>query len=211
MSTLRLFFAVWPPEEVRDGLWRSLSGLRDATPGVRWIPRDRYHITLRFLGDVQQQMLPRLVRAAAVLSGEPPFRARVHGSGTFPTRGMPRVYWVGCKADPLVRMRNLLDGELVREGIELEQRNFTPHLTVGRTARGPAAVRSSTAARRSVAVRSRTATAGTRDQDASTDWFRVDAVHIVRSRLFPDGPRYANVHRVALMGRQTRRIDGQGA
>lgn len=198
MTTLRLFFAVWPPDEVRDRLWSSLSGLRDATPGVRWVPRDRYHITLRFLGDVGEQMLPRLVRAAAVLAGESPFRARVHGGGTFPRRGAPRVYWLGCTADPLVRMRTLLDRALVREGIEVEGRNFTPHLTVGRTERRPGV------------PRSRRTTAPTRGADVSTDWFRVDAVHIVRSRLFPEGPRYANVHRVALMGRKTREIDGEG-
>ena len=209
MNTLRLFFAVWPPEEVRDRLWRSLSGLRDETPGVRWVPRDRYHVTLRFVGDVREQMLPRLVRAAAVLAGEPPFRARFTGSGTFPRRGMPRVYWVGCRADPLLRMRRLLDHGLVREGIELEGRKFTPHLTVGRTVR------------RSAVPRSRRTTAGKRGAEAATDcgatdcvatdWFRVDAVHIVRSRLFPDGPRYANVHRVALTGRKSRRTDGEGA
>ncbi len=199
MNTLRLFFAVWPPEEVRDRLWRSLSGLRDETPGVRWVPRDRYHVTLRFVGDVREQMLPRLVRAAAVLAGEPPFRARFTGSGTFPRRGMPRVYWVGCRADPLLRMRKLLDHGLVREGIELEGRKFTPHLTVGRTVR------------RSAVPRSRRTTAGKRGAEVATDWFRVDAVHIVRSRLFPDGPRYANVHRVALTGRKSRRTDGEGA
>lgn len=199
MTALRLFFAVWPPQEVRDRLWHSLSGLRDATPGVRWVPRDRYHITLRFLGDVREQMLPRLVRAAAVLAGEPPFRARVHGGGTFPRSGAPRVYWVGCRADPLVRMRTLLDRALVREGIEVEERNFTPHLTVGR------------AVRRSGVPRSRRTTAPMRGARVSTDWFRVDAVHIVRSRLFPDGPRYANVHRVALMGREVRKTDGEDA
>lgn len=199
MNTLRLFFAVWLPEEVRDRLWSSLSGLRDATPGVRWVPRDRYHITLRFLGDVREQMLPRLVRAAAVLAGEPPFRVRVHGGGTFPRRGTPRVYWVGCQADPLLRMRKLLDRALVREGIEVEGRRFTPHLTVGRTER------------RSAVPPSRRTTAGKRRVNVSTDWFRVDAVHIVRSRLFPDGPRYANVHRVALMGRKIRKTDGEGA
>lgn len=190
---------MWPPEEVRARLWSSLSGLRDATPGVRWVPCDRYHVTLRFLGEVREQMLPRLVRAAAVLAVEPPFRARVRGGGTFPRRGMPRVYWVGCEADPLLRMRNLLDRELVREGIDAEKRNFTPHLTVGRTARG------------SAAERTRKATAGQQRLDVATDWFRVDAVHIVRSRLFPDGPRYANVHRVALMGKTSRETDGQGA
>lgn len=190
MSSRRVFFAVWPPEMVRERLWHALAPLRDATPGVRWIPPDRYHVTLRFMGDIDDASLPRLVRAAEALASEPPFRARLTGNGTFLRRGVPRVHWVGLKADPLVRVRDLLDRGLACEGFVGERRAFRPHLTIGRPKRGrlPAGTR------------------GGRHREVElslgAEWFRVEAVHIVQSRLFPDGPRYANVHGVALKGRR---------
>ena len=192
MKTRRLFFAVWPPEEVRERLWDSLAPLRDATTGVRWIPPRRYHVTLRFMGDVAAALFPRLVRAAEALSPEPAFRACLTGNGTFPRRGVPRVYWVGLQADPLVRMRNLLDRALAQEGIAAERRVFKPHLTVGRTMRGG-----------TPGWRRR---GGSRQSELSTgaEWFDIEAVHIVQSTLFPEGPRYANVHGVTLAGTKTR-------
>lgn len=188
MRTRRLFFAVWPPEEVRERIWSSLASLRDTTTGVRWIPPDRYHVTLRFMGDVDAALLPRLVRAAEALAPQRAFRARLAGNGAFPRRGVPRVYWVGLKADPLVRMRDLLDRELANEGFPPEHRAFRPHLTVGRTRRG------------CVPSRSGRGSSRVRELSPGTDFFSVEAVHIVQSTLFPDGPRYANVHGVALRG-----------
>ena len=177
---------MWPPEEVRERLWDSLAPLRDATTGVRWIPPRRYHVTLRFMGDVAAALFPRLVRAAEALAPEPPFRASLTGNGTFPRRGVPRVYWVGLQADPLVRMRDLLDRELAREGFAAERRVFKPHLTIGRTMRGPASVWPGPGG------------SGRRELGIGTESFGIQTVHIVQSRLFPDGPRYANVHGVAL-------------
>lgn len=191
MRSRRIFFAVWPPETVRQRLWNSLAPLRDAAPGVRWIPPDRYHVTLRFMGDVDDASLPRLVRAAEALASEPPFRARVAGNGTFPRRGVPRVHWVGLKADPLVRLRDLLDRELASEGFAAERRAFRPHLTIGRTKRGRLPAGTQGGRQRKVEL------------SPGAEWFRVEAVHIVQSRLFPDGPRYANVHGVALKGTET--------
>lgn len=185
---------MWPPEEVRERLWDSLAPLRHATTGIRWIPPRRYHVTLRFMGDVAAALFPRLVRAAEALAAEPAFRARLTGSGVFPRRGVPRVYWVGLRADPLVRMRDLLDRELAREGIVPDGRVFKPHLTIGRTVRGC-----------NPEWRGRGGY-GRPELSIGTGWFGIEAVHIVQSRLFPDGPRYANVHGVALGGTRTREI-----
>ena len=135
--------------------------------------------------------LPRLVRAAAALEGETPFRAELAGTGAFPRRGPPRVYWVGVRSDPLLRIHELLNGALAREGFRREERTFAPHLTVGRTKRGGA---------------------GWSERGRDRDWsdlghgigthsFRVEAVHLVRGDLSPGGHRYTNVHKVVFFGR----------
>ena len=189
MKPLRLFFALWPPVDVRERLWGSLAPLRRARPGVRWVPPERYHVTLRFLGDTSAAMLPSLKLAADALGKHGAFRVNFTGPGVFPPRGAPRVYWVGITPGPLPRMRKSLDAALAREGIAPERRSFKPHLTVGRARPGGGAGRG----------------AGVGDggaAEALEESFAVDALHLVRSELFPDGPRYANIHKVVLSGCQ---------
>ncbi|MXW16514.1 MAG: RNA 2',3'-cyclic phosphodiesterase [Gemmatimonadetes bacterium] len=183
LKSLRLFFAVWPPETVRQRLWRSLAPLREALPAVRWIPPERLHITLRFMGDVSPEHVPRLLSAAEALGEVDRFEVGLAGTGTFPRRGPARVYWVGVRGRPLVHLREGLDFTLAREGVEREDRTFKPHLTVGRASRG-----------RRGGDRSRVPADFTVPELA----FTVGAIHLVRSDLLPGGPRYANVHRAIL-------------
>lgn len=183
MKPLRLFYAIWPPEGVRQTLWRSLAPMREILPSVRWIPPERLHITLRFMGGIPPQHLPRLVRAAETLERVSPFEARLAGTGTFPKRGPARVYWVGVRGRPLPGLRESLDSALAREGVAREDRTFKPHLTVGRASRARSG---RGGARADVAV-------------AVPDLaFAVAAIHLVRSDLLPGGPRYSNVHRARL-------------
>ena len=189
MKPLRLFFALWPPEDLRERLWGSLAPLRRARPGVRWIPPERYHVTLRFLGDTPAALLPSLTLAADALAREGAIRVRFTGPGVFPPRGAPRVYWVGVTPGPLTGLRRILDAALAREGIAPGRRPFKPHLTVGRARSGGGA--------REVAGVPDGGVAG-----AFGESFTVDALHLVRSELFPDGPRYANIHNVVLSGCQ---------
>ena len=188
MKAIRLFFALWLPEELRKGLWRSLAPLRRAQRDVRWVPPERFHITLRFMGDTPPAAVSRLTGAADALAAQAPFPVRFTRTGVFPSRGAPRVHWVGLTAAPLIQLRDLLDVALARQGIAPGSRAFTPHLTVGRVRPGHA-------------PRGR----GRRDHGGTGPWqkpdgFSVDALHLVRSELFPGGPRYANIHTVDLIG-----------
>ena len=185
---MRLFFAVWPPEALRIRLWRALAPLRKAAPDVRWVPPERYHITLRFLGDVAPAVVPRLTAAAELLAPAPAFPARLTGMGTFPSRGVPRVYWVGVRARPLRPLRRCLDEALARKGVRQGDDRFSPHLTIGRSRGGR---------RGSVRSGQGRPEAGSELPEACTD-FVVQTVHLVRSELFPAGPEYANIHCVKL-------------
>lgn len=184
MRSLRLFYAVWPPEGVPRTLWRSLAPMREILPSVRWIPPERLHITLRFMGDVSPRVLPRLVSAAEALKEVAPFEIGLAGTGTFPRRGPPRVHWVGVRGGrPLSGLRKSLDIALAHEDVGRDSRTFRPHLTVGR------------------AGRARSGGDGAQCRNAVTIpslVFPVAAIHLVRSDLLPGGPRYSNVHRAVL-------------
>lgn len=190
MNAFRLFFALWPPEELRRKLWHALAPLRHAGPDVRWVPPERLHITLRFMGDTSAGAVSRLTGAADMLSAEAPVRVDLTRTGAFPRRGAPRVYWIGVVPAPLLRLRRLLDAALAREGIAPEPRSFAPHLTVGRVRQGRGPTDRGRHARRSTAC------------TLAGDGFTAGSLHLVRSELFPAGPRYANIHRVELTGQQ---------
>lgn len=188
MKPLRIFFALWPPEQLRRRLWQSIEPLRRAAHGVRWVPPERYHITLRFMGEVAPKSVADLVAATRSLEREQPFRATLGDLGAFPRRSTPRVYWVSVKAHPLRRLRELLDAALLSRGFPANERRFRPHLTLGR------------APRRGDAQPLRQEGLWSPGSDTDSFAFGIRAVDLVRSELFPTGPRYANIHRVALSG-----------
>lgn len=164
---------------------------------MRWVDPERYHITLRFMGDVAAPLVPRLATAVEAIGAEPAFPARLTGTGTFPSHGTPRVYWVGVRADPMTCLRGRLDVALTSAGVPQDGGRFAPHLTIGRVKRerrdAPGHVKWGTEAPVQTA-------------EVSSD-FVVRAVHLVRSELFRTGPAYANIHKVMLSTGEEARSD----
>ncbi len=186
----RLFVALWPPRALQSRLWRSLEPLRAELPRVRWVPPERYHLTLRFLGDVPARAVAAVVRACDALVSVRAFRVRLAGAGAFPPRGRPRIYWVGVEAESLTGLRKRLDGALAAEGFPRERKRFAAHLTIGRAGRERSRSRPSDPPRPAAALaRFR----GVRHGD-----FALRAVHLVQSELRPSGPVYTSIHAVSL-------------
>jgi len=137
----RLFFALWPDAALRRGIARAAEGhpaVRNA--GGRAEAVDRYHLTLRFLGDfdaLAPGMLDALGAAATGVATRPPFELIIDRIGSF---GPGRVVWMGCQAPPpqLVQLHRDLGEALAAAGIaSKESSTFIPHLTLRRNAHGP--------------------------------------------------------------------------
>ncbi|MGY1884813.1 RNA 2',3'-cyclic phosphodiesterase [Blastococcus sp. SYSU DS0753] len=131
----RLFFAVDPPESARRDLERALAPLRELPGAPRWSRAERWHLTLLFLGEVPDAVVPGLVAAAApAVTATPPMTLRLAGGGRFGSVRRPQVAWAGLDGDvdPLAALAGRLAG--VARGLELpvEDRPFRPHLTLGR-------------------------------------------------------------------------------
>lgn len=129
MSTRRLFVAIDLPEIVR----RELAALGTPLPGVTWGNPDQLHLTLRFLGDTEEERIPAIEASLATVCVEP-FLLSVAGTGLFPPRGMPRVLWAGLGRahTRLFQLRQQVDDALLRVDMNLEMRSFQPHITLGR-------------------------------------------------------------------------------
>jgi 2'-5' RNA ligase len=180
---IRSFVAVSISEEIRKLAGAFVETLGREVHGVRWVKPENLHLTLKFLGDVSEGQLPELKTALDGAAGHHrPFSLGFGGAGVFPPRGRPRVVWIdlAAGAGEMAALQADVEGGLEPLGFPPEGRPFSPHLTIGRAGKSgdPRALSSALAA------------AG----DISWGECVVDRVHLMRSDLFPTGPRYSILH-----------------
>lgn len=131
-----MFVAVRPPSAAVHDLESWVAPLRPAAGDLRWTPAEQWHLTVAFLGEVDERryadLSPRLARAAARGTE---LALSFGGAGTFPRRAdRARVLWVGLGGDrpALARLAAAVSAAARRSGIAVEDRRFSPHLTLAR-------------------------------------------------------------------------------
>ena len=123
----RLFTALEIPADIAF----SLSLLRGGLPGARWIDPENYHITLRFIGDVDAMIADDIANALHQIS-RPSFELALDGLGAFGNRRVHSL-WAGLKPAPALNdLQAELERDLQRIGLAPEHRRFTPHITLAR-------------------------------------------------------------------------------
>jgi 2'-5' RNA ligase len=132
---MRTFIAIPLPAEARALLGELQSKLRPFGAEVKWTSTSAIHLTLKFLGEIDPAVLPRLaklLREATV--SELPFQLRLHGVGGFPSLRNPRVIWCGLEGDlqELASLQKKVEAACLDAGCAPEERPFQPHLTLGR-------------------------------------------------------------------------------
>jgi len=138
---VRTFIAI----ELETGLKAALQGLIERLKAtgadVRWTRSEGLHLTLKFLGEVDEEEAASVQSILEKLSGRhPSFPLAFAGTGAFPNERNPRVLWIGFKAEPgLMALQEDVERELEAVGFAREQRDFHPHLTLGRV-KGPGRV-----------------------------------------------------------------------
>jgi 2'-5' RNA ligase len=124
----RLFVALDLPEPVKRSLEPMARGLGD----VGWATPDQQHLTLRFIGEVDNGAVHDIVEALATVPATP-FQLTLRGLGHFPPRGEPRVLWVGVeKSAELTSLKRRIDRALRDTEVAPESRKFAPHVTLAR-------------------------------------------------------------------------------
>ncbi|MBO9368419.1 MAG: RNA 2',3'-cyclic phosphodiesterase [Chloroflexi bacterium] len=186
MEPLRLFIAIELPLALLQEIDRVVAPLRLRIPGelIRWVPYQNIHLTLKFLGEVSPSNVELICQAMAQeASRHSPFMLTIEGWGVFPELKRPRVLWIGIQAPPeLFRLQRGIDAITQRLGYLSEERSFTPHLTIGR-------VRAQASPEEIALIRSSL-------QSFSLDFkdsFTVNAIHLIKSDLQPQGARYTRL------------------
>jgi RNA 2',3'-cyclic 3'-phosphodiesterase len=184
---MRLFLALTFPDHARARIHEAADPLRASGVPVQWLDPERYHLTLKFLGDVRSDRLPPLEKAVSRVAGATrAFTLTLEGFGAFPTIRRPDVLWLGADPTPALRcLKQDLEWGLASHGFERETRAFHPHVTLGRAgvAEGAGAFRGL-------------------DELAASLPFRMDlavsSVDIVRSNLRKQGERYSILRSIPL-------------
>lgn len=124
---IRLFTALEIPDEIAERLTRLQRGIE----GARWIePRD-FHITLRFVGDVPEDVASDIDDALRAIAFDP-FDIEIEGVGIF-GGAKPHALWAGVRpSEPLLKLQARHESAIRRAGLKPEVRNYTPHVTLAR-------------------------------------------------------------------------------
>ena len=192
---MRCFIAIDIPPEVKENVGRLINDLRPYSTGVRWVRPEGIHITLRFLGEVKDKLLPELhtsIRAA--LEGIGPFQIHLKGTGVFPDYRRPRVLWIGIEeSSGLSAIHEKTEDALVRLGFQRETRPFNPHLTAGRIK-----------SLREIRDLMREWRGHKDDEFGKID---VSEIHLMKSTLKPTGAEYESLYTIKL---NEGGLDGKG-
>ncbi len=131
---LRCFIAIEIPETIKKSVADIIGSLKKSGSDVKWVPDENIHITLQFLGETEESIIPDIKEALyKILAPYSPFYIKIADVGCFPSGRRPRIIWVGMEeSQPLINIYKDISGEMVKFGYQKEERGFTPHLTIGR-------------------------------------------------------------------------------
>jgi 2'-5' RNA ligase len=195
VDVIRSFIAVDLPPSVLEALGQISIQLQAKLPGsaVRWVDFQKMHLTLKFLGDISAENIGMVEKILLTeCSKWPVMELGIGGIGAFPKMRHPRVIWAGVEAPPdLFDLRRGIEDGVARLGYNYDKYDFTPHLTLGRISRKASA-------------REVREVGGVlhESQVGFIGVARIEAVHLYRSDLSPEGARYTCLFSAPLTGKE---------
>jgi len=188
MPRLRTFIAIDLGKPIRDRLVALQEALGRSAPGVKWVEPDNLHVTLLFLGEVDQREIAEVCRVVSeTAASQPAFALTVGGTGCFPNARRPRILWAGLSAGTpeVVALHDALEPPLLELGCyRREERKYSPHVTLGRirSERPPDGLEKALA----------------KHQAWHAGETTISEIHVMASELTPNGPTYTVLSRAAL-------------
>ncbi len=131
---LALNFSVAVTRRIAEEVERLKQPMAEAGFRVAWVPAANLHLTLRFIGSTEEDLIEAITGACKrVAARHAPIEANAVGFGAFPSANKPHVLWVGVQAPPaLIALQREVEAAVVELGFEKEERAYHPHVTVGR-------------------------------------------------------------------------------
>src|SRR3989304_2268918 len=175
---MRTFVAIELPPELTSQIDQLQTVLRKTGADVSWVKSQNVHITLKFLGEVKEEKIEDVYQATELsVKGLRNFQVNLQGLGGFPNLKRPRVIWIGVEKgkEVLAELYPKVEEQFFKIGFAKENRDFTPHLTIGR-------VKSPKHLEKLASEINKTT--------FETEDFEVKEVVVMKSTLFPTGAVY---------------------
>ena len=184
---MRTFIAIEISEEIRDNLSANQERLKKTDAKVRWVKPGRIHLTLKFLGEIDDTQCELVTEALKeIVESAPPFRLEIQGMGGFPNMRRPSVIWAGVRNgnDDVTALAERVEDALHGLDFPKEKRPFAPHLTIGRVK-----------SKRGIETLSSQVED---DSEVSFGEFQISEIVLFKSDLSPAGPTYSALGRFLL-------------
>jgi 2'-5' RNA ligase len=136
MKGLRTFIGIFPPPEIQKRIAAIQSTFKGDSSFVRWESQNKFHITVKFLGDIAEKQLAQLHTVLDAAAGTiPSFEITLLSVGCFPSVHSPKIVWIGSPPTDnpdLVRCYGAVEEACAQVGFKKDERAFHPHMTLGR-------------------------------------------------------------------------------
>lgn len=132
---MRTFIAVELTEELKKKIEELQVPLKKINVDVSWVKPGNVHATLKFFGEVPEDKIEKVFGGTKIaLGGVRSFKLSLKDLGCFPNLKRPRIIWIGVEKgkEELSEMAKKIEEEMERIGFPRENREFSPHLTIGR-------------------------------------------------------------------------------
>lgn len=195
MDMIRTFVAISISDEARSAIFFLIDKLKKIESSIRWVDPSNLHLTLKFIGEIEKNRQKNLVEALDLsVKDISAFQYELSGKGCFPNCKQPRVLWIGVN-DLKEKMRALqkqIDNNFYSVQIPRENRNFKPHLTIGR-----------------VKQNRKLGTILSKFEQFQLGEFVVDVgeVYLMKSELLPTGAKYSILHSASLTASNSEFMD----
>jgi 2'-5' RNA ligase len=184
---MRTFIAIDIPDALRSEMNKIIEELKKCGADVRWVNVNSIHLTLKFLGEIPEEIVGKVIKKIdANVAGFDPLKIRLAELGGFPNLSRPRVIWLGAMGigEGLKVLHKEIEKSLQSLGFAPENRDFKPHLTLGRV-KSPRGLSNLTKMVRDKAA-------------VELGEFTADSYYLFQSILKPTGAEYRKIHQFIL-------------
>ena len=132
---MRVFIAIELGKEIKEALSKIQDELKTVQGDVKWVEPQNIHLTLKFLGEIEENKIPKISQTLKAISCQVrPFMITLSELGAFPSHKYPRVIWIGIAEGKteLSKLVELIEDSLVKLKFPKEKRGFSAHFTLGR-------------------------------------------------------------------------------
>lgn len=181
---IRLFTALLIPDKIKQKLLSTCHSLVDNPEQYRWVGADKIHLTLKFIGEVDEELTEPIKVELAFVEEFNQFDCNISRFGFFFRNGEPKILWVGLNTDERIHtLVEELNNRLSMFSIPIEKRRFKPHLTMLRLKRDPGEEFIKTFKAHSFEEMN----------------FKLKILALVKSELFKAGAQYTEIKKYNLM------------